>query len=199
MKIFVLIILVLSLTGCSANLGLVENKVYNENSLKNYTNLSDDMHMDKYINRQDAINIAYNVINKGFGVQLDRNSLDEYISLYELNSKFFWNISMSNKDLKVSNYVRISCENGEILEASTYKYSAEDEYIEDDESFTFEKCLSIIKPLTDTLEINVDEYEVNIVDNYRQIGVELLKDDIIKYGFRIDRGNGILVNYYKGE
>lgn len=199
MKIFALIILVLLLTGCSTNLGFVENKVYNENALKNYSNSSDDILMDKYITRQDAINIAYNVISKGFGVQLDKNSLDEYISLDELNSKFFWNISISNKDLKVSNYVKISCENGEIIEASSYKYSTEDRYIIDIEGFTVEKYISIIKPLTDTLEINVDEYEVNIVNKYGLIGVELLKDDIVKYGFIIDRLNLSLVNYYKGE
>lgn len=199
MRIFILVILALLLTGCSINFGFVENKVYNEDSLKNYTATSEDMINNKYITRSEAIDIAYDVIINGFGVQVDKDSLVEYISLYEENSKFFWDIFLENKDMKSYNNVRVSCDNGDIIAASSYTYTYDINYSKNTDTLTMEECISIIKPLVDFLEINIDEYEVNTIDKYDSIIVELIKNSDVSYGFYINKYNKILVSYYKGE
>lgn len=199
MRIFILVILTLVLTGCSINFGFVENKVYNEDSLKNYKATGEDIINDKYITRSEAIDIAYDVIINGFGVQVDKDSLVEYISLYEANSQFFWDISLENKDMKLYNNVRISCDNGDIIAASSYKYTYDINYSKNTDTLTMEECISIIKPLADFLEINIDEYEVNTIDKYDNIIVELIKNRDVSYGFYINKYNKILVSYYKGD
>lgn len=202
MRIFILIILLFTLTGCSTNLSFVENRVYSESALKSYTDATDNIPIDEYISRSDAINLAYNIIKNGFGSNLDRNSIYEYISLDRINSTYFWSITFTNinSENKESYYIRINSDTGELYEAANYlgtynKYNSNEPL----SSLSLEECKNIIKPLTDIISINLDEYIINTYDKYDGIYIDLISNGKLCYYFFITKSNNSLQFFQKGD
>ncbi len=202
MIIFILIILLFTLTGCSTNLSFVENRVYSESELKNYTNTTDTIPIDEYVNRSDAINLAYNVIKNAFDSNLDRTSISEYISLDRINSNYFWTITFTNinSDNEESYYIRINSDTGELVKATRYMGTYNNYNLNESlSSPSLEECKNIIKPLADIIGINLDEYIINTYDIYDGVDINLISNEKVCYYFFINKLNNSLQFFQKGE
>lgn len=197
-KVSIPISMLIILNGCS-NLAYQEGKIYTEGTVAGYLKNSIKENKKNNIRREEAIEKALDVLNNGFKENLDRESLYESVNLININDDFFWKINFAehlSKSKENNYYVGIDAEYGDIKDVIISKYKGKYmSNIENKGFITQEEVKPIIKPLTNVLNINIDNYEILI----KRESVQLIdtKNNKLKYEFAIDINSKKIIGYYK--
>lgn len=197
-KISIPISMLIMLNGCS-KLAYQEDKIYTEGTVAGYSKNSIKEKKKNNIRREEAIEKALDVLNNGFKENLHRESLYESVNLININDDFFWKINFTehlSKSKENNYYVGIDAEYGDINDVIISKYKEKDiSNIENKVYITEEEIKESIKSLADTLNINIDNYEIFIKKEYVQL-VDT-KNKKLKYEFLIDVNSKKIIGYYK--
>ena len=142
-----------------------EGILYSQNQLKGY-NEKEFINNNKnnLINRNEAIKIAKDILENVLDVDLKKGKPTMYVEIYKstlIDETYDWNIWWSREDYSGNYGVELNSSTGEILNI----YINEEMVSKNTEissELTKGKILNIVKPLTDKLEINLNDYDVNI-------------------------------------
>lgn len=202
----VIIGILITSSGCS-NLSYKEDKIYSENIFEDYEKDDIKENKENYIDREEAIDKAFNILKNGLGVDVDRQLLNEFIKIAKLSDKFVWQIGFTqeqNKQIISNYYICMNMEDGDVREiifsndkqdpyASKYigeyskKSNVRDEEIE-----------NIIKPLCKVLNINLEYYTKKMKYNQDMVEVKLFERDkkYEKYGISINTNSKKINLFY---
>lgn len=186
-----------------------ENVIYSDKIIPEY---SINSLPNKYISREEAINKALKVLKNGFLITLDREKVYEDIQIYKKDKKMVWLVNFadkSNLDINQKYYCEITVETGEILSVGR-SYNIDNKLSEKDyltmdykiSDINLDKFKQIIKPLTDELNIDIKEENMDISYNHRGlIYLEVLEgvESIKGYSFLVDYENNNIISFYREE
>ncbi|MEG0855324.1 MAG: hypothetical protein RSG52_02475 [Terrisporobacter sp.] len=142
-----------------------EGVLYSQNQLSRYNEKQyENKNNNNLVNRNEAIKIATYILRDILDIDMTAGNPAMYVDIYrnvEKEETYNWNIWWTRNDYSGSYGVEINSSTGEILNI----------YINDimpvkntniSTELTNEEILTIIKPLTDQLEINLDGYDLKI-------------------------------------
>lgn len=158
--VILLVFLTLSfLVGCEGGFNYYEDKLYSEkiiigNQVENANNNSG------IITRENAIQKAADIFDKGLNISIDRSIYSENVRLYRDNEtdSLRWQITWFKADEKIIYTCILDSSNGEVLQITNtdMKYSNGKPYELNDKEIN-----EIIKPLFDELSLDVNDYKIN--------------------------------------
>lgn len=204
LKMVVIIISLITLSGCENNFNYTEGRVYSENTLPNSHSTDQNEEVREYVTKEEAINKSLDIFKNGFKLDIDRNSLNEEVNLYKWDSEFQWNVSWSKSEfiemieIYYQYYIRMNSITGEIIEIrvvnTTYESNDIDNYGET--NFSQSKIKETIMPLSVALGIEIDDFYIVTEEEYGMINVKLVKGkDTVYHKFQIDKYTKSLASY----
>ncbi len=157
-RIIIVICLGLLLNGCEIAPHYYEDKVYSEKDLKDYTPKKTSSN-GEVITREEAINRAIYLFEKGFDRKFNKEAMKEYISLKNRDGESFsWNINWI--DEAGNTYVcEMNSVDGTILYMSTY-INEGNTTIPQKTDYSEETLLNIATPLFQELKIDINDYKM---------------------------------------
>lgn len=167
-----------------------EDLLYNQNDLSNYYKTQSKN--SNLVTRQKAIGIAKEVFKEGLGINLPTSTMDQYISLFKSskeNNRYKWNMSWNSKDFFKSYVCRIDSVTGKIS-AIYVSINADKNQSAKEVELDDKEALSIIKPLTNKLGVNLDNYDFK--SEYTK-KINILQKEFI-FTSKNDKNNTFLIN-----
>ncbi|SFI94032.1 hypothetical protein SAMN02910355_0219 [Terrisporobacter glycolicus] len=176
-------------SGCS-KLSYKEDTIYSENIFEDYE--KDDIKENKetYIDREEALDKAFDILKNGLGVDVDRQLLNEYIKIVKLSDSFAWQIGfIQEQDKQIINdyYICIDIEGGDVREIIyniIYNNSSKEAFdtqnvdkYKKNVNMSDVEIENIIKPLCKVLNINLEDYIKKMDYNVDTIVVKLFEKD----------------------
>lgn len=180
-----IIVMLITLSGCS-KLGYKEDTIYSEDIFEDYSkdNIKEDK--ENYINREEAIDKAFNVLKNGLGVDVDRLLLNESIKIAKLSDKFVWQINFTqeqNKQIISGYYICMNMDNGDVREI-IFSNGKQDPHVTKNmekyskkSNVSDEEIENIMKPLCRVLNIKIEDYTKTIDYNLNNVVVKLYEKD----------------------
>lgn len=168
MRIKITIIVVVSISiilFCVSKVGdkYKDGVLYNQSELRGYEE-KENQSSYKLINRSKAIKIAKHILRDVLDIDMKDGKPTMYVDIYINDDKdetYNWNIWWSKENFLGNYSVELNSVTGEILNI----YVNDDFPIKNNQissELTRDKILSIIKPFTNELEINLNNYTLKI-------------------------------------
>lgn len=180
-----IIVILITLSGCS-KLGYKEDTIYSENIFEDYANDDIKGNKENYINREEALDKAFNILKNVLRVDIDRQLLNESIKIVKFSDEFAWQISFTqeqNKKIIINYYICMDMENGDVREI-IFSNGKQDPYFTQNmekyskkSNVSDEEIENIMKPLCRVLNIKIEDYTKTIDYNLNNVVVKLYEKD----------------------
>lgn len=180
-----IIVILIALSGCS-KLGYKEDTIYSEDIFEDYSKDNIKENKENYINREEALDKAFNILKNGLRVDVDRQLLNESIKIVKFSDEFAWQISFTreqNKQIISDYYICMNMENGDVREIIFNNGKQEQYDTKNIEKYSKKSNVSdeeignIIKPLCRVLNIKIEDYTKIIDYNLNNVVVKLYEKD----------------------
>lgn len=180
-----IIVILITLSGCS-KLGYKEDTIYSEDIFEDYSKDNIKENKENYINREEALDKAFNILKNGLRVDVDRQLLNESIKIVKFSDEFAWQISFTreqNKQIISDYYICMNMENGDVREI-IFNNGKQEQYdtkhiekYSKKSNVSDEEIGNIIKPLCRVLNIKIEDYTKVIDYNLNNVVVKLYEKD----------------------
>lgn len=138
--------------------------LYNQNDLSGYN--EKQLENSNLITRNKAVEIATHIVKDIIGVDITDGNPIMNVNIYKNNDEngtYNWNVWWV-KENSIEKYgVVVNAHTGEILNVYV-TYIFEEENISEIYKLTKEEIIDIIKPFTDYVKINLDDYNMEILE-----------------------------------
>lgn len=180
-----IIVILIALSGCS-KLGYKEDTIYSEDIFEDYSKDNIKENKENSINREEALDKAFNILKNGLRVDVDRQLLNESIKIVKFSDEFAWQISFTreqNKQIISDYYICMNMENGDVREIIFNNGKQEQYDTKNIEKYSKKSNVSdeeignIIKPLCRVLNIKIEDYTKIIDYNLNNVVVKLYEKD----------------------